>query len=200
MSTLALAVLLGAQAQAAGAAHPRAAPPGLSWEEADALGRKLLALDERRKARRDAARETVTVSEGEINSYLNLKARVPDGISRLVVHIESERVAATAVVDVDRLQGKPASASWSPFALASGPVQVALKGRLVSREEGFAAVELEEARLGALPVPAAVVAQLVAAATKGPANPEGIDIFSAFRLPYSMRRVRLVPGRALLDF
>jgi hypothetical protein len=40
----------------------------------------------------------------------------------------------------------------------------------------------------------------VARSTRKPDNPEGVDISAPFRLPYSVRRVRLEPGRAFLDF
>ena len=49
-------------------------------------------------------------------------------------------------------------------------------------------------------VPISVLEQLVLSATKNDANPEGFDIHAPFRLPYSVNRLRLEPGRALLDF
>ena len=49
-------------------------------------------------------------------------------------------------------------------------------------------------------VPTSVLGQLVLSATKSEANPEGVDITAPFRLPYSVNRLRLQPGRALLDF
>jgi len=200
MSALLLVLFLAAQR--APAAAPRPAPPraGLSWEEADALGSKLEALDKRQKSGKAARPETVAVTEGELNSYVNLKVKIPEGISDLALKLDRDQVAATAVVDLDRVQGKPPPSTWSPFTLLTGRVPVVLKGKLVGKEQGFAAFEVEEVRLGALPVPASVLAQLVAAATRSKETPEGVDILAPFRLPYTMKRVRLQPGRALLDF
>jgi hypothetical protein len=41
---------------------------------------------------------------------------------------------------------------------------------------------------------------MVATATRSPRYPSGWDIHAPFRLPYSARRVRLEPGRAVLEF
>ena len=43
-------------------------------------------------------------------------------------------------------------------------------------------------------------AQMVATATRSPRYPNGWDIHAPFRLPYAARRVRLEPGRAVLEF
>lgn len=200
MTTFLVVALLAAQAAFAPAARPAPPRPGLSWEEADALGSKLEALDRRQKNGKTARPETVPVTESEINSYVNLKVKVPDGVTDLEVHLDRDRVAASALVDLDRVQGKPAPSTWSPFNLLAGRVAVALKGRLVNKDEGFAAFEVEEVRLGAVPVPASVFSQLVASATRSKENPQGVDVLSPFRLPYTMKRLRLQPGRALLDF
>jgi hypothetical protein len=183
-------------------AHSRPAPPGLSWVEADKLGATLDALDRRQKNGHTARSETVEVTEGEINSYVNLKANVPEGVTDVKVRIDKDRLAATATVDLDRLPGRPAAASsgWNPFALVSGRVPVSVTGKLAPEGDGFASFQVEEVRLGTLPLPISVLAQLVASATRGPANPQGVDIQSPFRLPYSMKRVRLQPDRALLEF
>ena len=200
MTAFLVLALVAGQAAAATSGRPAPPRPGLSWEEADALGVKLDALDKRQKDGKTARAETVTVTEGELNSYVNLKVKVPDGVSDVELHLDRDRVAATALVDLDRVQGKPASSTWSPFNLLTGRVAVAVKGKLVAKDEGFAALEIEEVRLGALPVPASALEQLVASATRSKDNPEGVDILAPFRLPYTMKRVRLQPGRALLDF
>jgi len=194
--------LLVALLVAQGTAVPRPAPPraGLSWAEADALDVKLEAIDKRQKNGKTARAETVEVSEGELNSYVNLKLKIPEGVSDVALHIDRDRLGATALVDLDKVQAKPASSSWNPMSLLGGKVPVSLRGKLVAQDDGFASVEFEEIKLGALPLPAAALEQLVAAATKSRENPEGMDILSPFRLPYSMKRVRLQPGRALLEF
>jgi hypothetical protein len=198
---VALCVLAGV-APSPSPAHARPAPPGLSWAAAETLGAKLLALDRRQKDGRTARAETVEVTEKEVNSYVNLQANMPEGVSDVKVRFDRDRVAATASVDLDRLPGRPqaASSSWSPFSLLGGRVPVAIRGKLVPQGDGFASFEVEEVRMGSMPLPVSVLEQLVASLTRGRDNPQGVDILSPFRLPYSMKRVRLQPDRALLDF
>jgi len=185
-------------------ARPRPAPPraDLSWAEADALGAKLDALDKRQKNGRTARAETIQITQGEANSYVNLAARVPDGVTNVMLTFERDHVTATATVDLDRIPGKAgaATSSWNPFSLVSGKVPVSLSGKLVSEGDGFASFQVEDVRLGSFPLPVSVLAQLVASATRGHDNPQGVDILSPFRLPYTMKRVRLQPARALLEF
>jgi hypothetical protein len=184
---------------------PRPAPaqPGLSWADADALKQKLLLLDTRHRNRKIVAGEKVQVSETELNSYINLSmaSQLPPGVTGIEVHFDSERIAAKALVDLERVQGQvPVSSSpWNPFSLLSGRVPVELKGKLTNAD-GFGTFAFEDIRVGALPLPASVLAQAVSSATKTRENPQGFDILSPFRLPYSVRRVRLQPGRAVLEF
>jgi hypothetical protein len=184
----------------AGAQGPAAPRSGLSRDEADALDVKLEAIDKRQKNGRTARAETVEISESELNSYVSLKVKLPEGVTDVAVHLDRERVAATAIVDIEKIQVKQASTSWNPMSLLGGRVPVSIRGKVVSQDDGFAAVEFEEIKLGALPLPPSALEQIVLSATKTRENPEGLDILSPFRLPYSMKRVRLQPGRALLDF
>jgi len=179
------------------------APPGLSWTDADALTRKLAtieslggSLDPRRKPTR------LEVTEAELNSYLNLSlaSQIPPGVADLRVRLHADEVEARAVVDIDRVRGQVEPAgSWGPFAFFGGSVPVELRARLTS-EGGFGSVRIERASIGSMPVPVAVLEQLVASATKTAANPGGFALLTPFRLPYSLRRVRIQPGRVWLDF
>jgi hypothetical protein len=199
MIPLLVAALLTVQGLAA-APRPAAPRAGLSRDEADALDVKLEAIDKRQKNGRTARSETVEISESELNSYVNLKLKMPDGVTDVAVHLDRERVAATAIVDLEKVQAKPASSSWNPMSLLGGRVPVSLRGKLVNQDDGFASIEFEEIKLGALPLAPSALEQIVLSATKNRENPQGLDILSPFRLPYSLKRVRLQPGRALLEF
>lgn len=199
MLCLVAALFVSAQTLAA-TPGPAAPPSGLSRDAADALDVKLEAIDKRQKNGRTARPETVEISESELNSYVGLKVKMPEGVTDVAVHLDRERVAATALVDLEKVQTKPASGSWNPMSLLGGRVAVSVRGKLVNQDDGFASIEFEEIKLGALALPASALEQIVLSATKTAENPLGLDILSPFRLPYSMRRVRLQPGRAFLDF
>jgi hypothetical protein len=170
---------------------------------AESLERKIEDFERRQKARR-VKDETIAVSEGELNSYLNLstKLELPEGIHDVQFLFERERISAAGQLDLDVVRGKQkvGSGPLDPLSLLSGSVPIELNGRLRSEGEGFGAFEIEGVRLGPVSLPVSVLAQIVASATRSPKNPQGFDIQAPFRLPYSLKRVRIQPGRALLDF
>jgi hypothetical protein len=182
---------------------PRPVPrPGLSWAEAEALDRKLGEIERRRAApARRGKTETVTVTQSELNSYLNLTlgSKIPKEVKDLQVTLEHERLQATGMVDLDQVKSKVATSSWNPLLLMGGFVPVLLRGRLVNRD-GFGSIIWEDVRVNAWSMPISLLEEMVARSTRKPDNPEGVDISAPFRLPYSVRRVRLEPGRAFLDF
>lgn len=178
----------------------QAPPPGPSWPAAEALARKLTTI-EARKRQKTRKPETVVVTEHELNSYLNLKlgTDMPTGLSNVQVSMQRERLEATGQVDLDKLDVKKGASPFSPLNLLSGKVPVLLRGRLQSLD-GFGTVQLEEVQLATIPVPMSMLERLVASSTRTASNPQGFDIHAPFRFPYSVRRVRIEPGRALLDF
>jgi hypothetical protein len=177
-------------------------PPAPSWPQANSLTRKLEAIEKRRKDPRPRP-ETVLVTEGELNSYLALTMgpKMPPGITGVQVRLERERVSALGYVDLDRWGQtlKSSSSSFSLLALLGGQVPIELRARIPTND-GFGTLEWEHIRISSLPVPLRALEELVAAWTRTPGQPGGFDIRAPFRLPYSARRIRLEPGRALLDF
>jgi len=195
---LAVAPALSAEG-AQGVARP-AAPAGLSWEESESLARKILAFEQRLRVR-STQRETVTVTQGEVNSFLNLTyaAKMPRGVTGVWIRFDNERIEAQGTVDLDQVGAPKPKSRFSIMSMLSPAVPILLRGRLVN-QDGFGTLQWEEIRLSALPLPLGALSQMVAAATKSARYPNGVDIQAPFRLPYAARRVRLEPGRAILEF
>ncbi|HET9316509.1 MAG TPA: hypothetical protein VFQ51_13030 [Vicinamibacteria bacterium] len=201
MKVVALVVAAGAVVGSASVrAQAQAPASGPTVAAAESLARKLTAIEARK---REKARKpgTVEVTEHELNSYLNLKLKedMPTGISDVQVSMQRERLQATGQVDLDKLDVKKGASPFSPLNLLSGKVPVLLRGRLQS-QDGFGNVQIEEVQLATIPVPISVLERLIATSTRNERNPEGFDINAPFRFPYSVKRVRIEPGRALLDF
>ena len=178
------------------------ARPGLSWAEADSLSRKLAVIEERHNQQKARKSAPVQVTQGELNSYLNLSyaSELPRGVSNVEVRFGSGRIEAKGYVDVDQVKGSvPSSSSWGALSFLTGQVPIELSGKLVN-QDGFGTVELESAYVASIRVPVTVVEQMVASSTKSEKHPEGYDIHSPFRLPYSVSRVRIEPGKATLEF
>jgi hypothetical protein len=197
VASLAVGSSTGAFAQA-----PPAAPP-LSAAAAQTLAKKLATIEKRgrNKPKGSGKAETVVVSEHELNSYLNLTLRqdLPKGVSDVHFAIQRERLEATGQLDLDSLELNRGGSPFSPLALLSGKVPVLLRGRLQSLD-GFGTIQIEEAQLATIPVPLSLLERIVTSSTRNAQNPEGFDITAPFRFPYTLRRVRLEPGRALLEF
>jgi hypothetical protein len=195
-------LFLAADAPPRGANVPRSVPkrPGLSWQEADSLSRKLAVIEERQKTQsRD--RQTIQVTQGELNSYLNLAyaAQLPKGLTDVDVRFGRERIDAKGMLDIEQVRGVAAPPAWSPLSLLGGQVPVEIGGRLVNAD-GFGTIEWDSVYVASIRVPISVLEQMVVSATKSDKHPDGVDIHAPFRLPYSVNRVRVEPGRAVLEF
>jgi hypothetical protein len=192
-----VAAAAGAQAMPTA---PRSGP--LSWDQANSLTRKLESIEKRRmeKSRKP---QSVLFTQGEVNSYLNLTyaEKLPKGLKDVEVRLDRDRILAKGLVNIDRVKGKVGNGggSWGPLSFLSGDVPVEIMGKLISKD-GFGTIQWETVYLSSMRLPVSALEQLVLSATKTDANPEGFDIHAPFRLPYSVNRVRLEPGRALLDF
>jgi hypothetical protein len=197
-------VLLGLlAAQTTPAQDPRPAPArrDLSWAEADRLTQALAQVEARFQAGGSPARDPLVVTERQVNSYVNLTlgAQHPPGLDALEVKLLPERVLLRANVDLARLPIQRPAGAWSPLDLLSGVVPVELLGRLASGA-GALRVELEDARLGGVGIPPSLVAQIVTASTRSSRNPEGVDPALPLSLPYGIQRLRLLPGRVVVEF
>ena len=125
---------------------------------------------------------------------------MPRGFSDVAVRLETERIQATGVLDLEKVRDKmPNLTPLSPLYWLSGRVPVLLRGRVVN-DDGFASIEWEDVRVGNVPVPVSLLHQIVSSTTKSDEHPAGFDIRAPFALPYSVRQVRVQPGRAYLDF
>jgi hypothetical protein len=192
-------LLLGSQAPPAPESRPAPPRAGLSWQEADTLARKIQEVEELKRTGKPVPRQTVQVTEAQLNSYLNLTlgTRTLKGVQDLDVRFERERLAAHALVDLDRL---PIKGSLGFFGnLLGGSVPVELRGRMPNRD-GQGTIDVEELRLSGYSMPKSVLAQIVSASTKSSENPSGFDINAPFKLPYDVRSVRFEPGKAVVEF
>lgn len=172
-----------------------------SWDQAKSLTQKLEAI-EKRRMERSRKRQTVLFTQGEVNSYLNLAyaEKLPKGVRDVEVRLDRERMMVKGLVNIDRVKGKVSEGGgWSPLSFLSGDVPVEATGKLRGKD-GFGQVVWETVYVGGVRVPISALDQMVRSGTKSEENPEGFDIQAPFRLPYSVDRLRLEPGRALLDF
>ena len=203
MSPLTAGLVLVVLAQAPAPVPVRKAPPpGLSWEEADFVAATVARVERRLAAGRPASRQAIVVTERQLNSYVNLSlaARIPPGVSGLGFRFEKDRVGARAMLDLDRLKGQlPEGGAPSLLAFLGGTVPAEIRGRLPN-EGGKGRIEVEQASVAGVSLPASVLAEVVAMATRSERRPRGLDLLAPFDLPWTARRVRFEPGRATFEF
>ncbi len=178
------------------------APPGLSWDDADAVATTVIRLERRLRSGRSASDETVVVSERQLNSFVNLSlaGTLPPEVSGLMLQLERDRLGAHAMLDLDRVKEKlPKGATSGMLMFLTGTVPVEVVGR-VSSANGTGRVEIEQASVAGVSLPASMLSQIVSLSTRTRTRPGGLDILAPFPLPWTARQVRLEPGRALVDF
>jgi len=184
-------------------AETPAADSTVSLVEAHAMVEKLASLEKRAKLGKAPRKTPMAVSEAEINSYVNLTrgSELPKGLSDVIVRFERDRLVARGLLDLEQLRGRGLLTEGLDGYLGflSGKVPVEVTGRQLIVSEGVGAFAIDDARLATFPVPVTVIERLAVWATTSAENRKGFDIHSPFRLPYALRRVRLEPGRALLD-
>jgi hypothetical protein len=201
LAPLALAVL-AVQAASLGDSVRPAAPVGLSWEDADQVAETVARLERRLKAGKPASRQPIAVTERQVNSYvrLSLASRIPPSLSGLSFRFEPGRLVADGVLDLDAVRSKiPPSGPGTLLSFLSGTVPIALKGRFQGAN-GQGRMEVEEALVAGISLPQALLAQMVAQATKSTKQPQGFDLLAPFALPWTARSVRLEAGRAVVEF
>ena len=168
--------------------------------DADQLLRKIAVMATNGLAAKPSPRRT-TVTESELNSFLEFHARdeMPPGVLDPIVTIEEAgRLRGRALVDLDEVKKANAGeGGLGMLALLSGRVPVEATGTLRSAN-GVAQFQLEEATVSGVPVPKALLQQVVSYYSRSPENPEGINLEAPFPLPVNIRQIETLRGQAIV--
>jgi hypothetical protein len=168
--------------------------------DADQLLRKIAIMATNGLAAKPAPRRTA-VTEGEVNSFLEFHARseMPPGVLEPVVVIEEAgRLRGRALVDLDELKKANAGdGTLGMLGMLSGRVPVEATGTLRS-SNGVAQFQLEQALVSGVPVPKALLQQVVSYYSRSPEYPEGINLEAPFPLPANIRQIETLKGQAIV--
>src|SRR6476661_5525147 len=132
------------------------------------------------------------VSDAEVNSYLRYLAadQIPVGIVEPVLSALGDgRVSGRAVVDLDAVRKQKQRGWLDPLAYMGGQLPVTAAGRLTTKD-GKGQFELESAEIKGLPIPKAVLQELLSYYSRTAENPAGIDMDAPFELPARIREIR----------
>jgi hypothetical protein len=171
-------------------------------EEADAAAAKFeriaAAFEEERPA--NAAPLTTTISEREINSYLELEGPnfLPEGIASPRFTLgDGGRVRARAIVDLDVWGSGRERSLFDPLSFLTGDVEVIATGK-IEASDGQGVVRYESATVGGISVPKVLAQELVRFYTRSPDFPSGIAFDQPYALPSGVRAVSVRSGEATL--
>ncbi len=197
MSGPARVFIVPALALALGAGSPGVAQDGrASSARADSqrLLQKLTLIVDHGNRPGPASLRTV-ITERELNAYLVLDGAVdlPVGVTRPNIALLGERrVSGSAVVDLDAVRAQHKSTGMlDPMNFLAGKLPVSASGLLEARD-GRARLQLESASVAGIPVPRAVLREVVAYYTRSPDYPRGVDIDQPFPLPARIKVIDVV--------
>ena len=175
----------------------------VSRQQADSFAKKVAIIAQQGstppRASVTSAKRTV-LSETEVNSWFTYRAQplIPRGVtSPKVTIIGNGRVMGLATVDLDAVSKERSSGTFDLWNLVGGRVPVAVTGVLETKG-GRGRFDLQSATLGGVPVPKALLQELVSYYSRTPDNPAGVRIDSPFLLPARIQQIEVGPGQAVV--
>ena len=194
----AAAALCALGATVLGAAAGQAA---LTKREADSLEKKLNAMLARGAQTTASAKALRTpVSDREVNAYFKYQgaATLPTGVVNPNIGIqETGRLTGVVTVDLDAVRKSKVRAWTDPLAYISGMLEVRLAGKLTAAN-GKGQFALESATLAGVPMPKALLQELVWYYTRTAESPNGFNLDQPFDLPQKVRQVDFQRGTAVI--
>jgi hypothetical protein len=141
------------------------------------------------------------VTQDELNSWFAFRAKtfLPNGVIQPEVTIVGQgRLAGQAIVDLDTVARRRSSGgAFDPWALIGGRVPVKVAGILHTRN-GTARLEIESAEVSGLPVPPALLQELVSFYSRSPERPAGLRLDDTFAMPAGIRQIEVGQGQAVI--
>jgi hypothetical protein len=194
---LATAVVVGLHARVS--APLEAAAAAASRQQADALARKISQITQRGAATPVPGARRTEVTEDELNSWFVYRGRpyLPSGVSNPSVNMLGDgSMRGVATVDLEAI-GRRKSRGGGMLDLWSylgGKVPVAVTGTLRT-QDGRGRFEMQSAQIGGLPVPKALVQELVSAYT---ADDKGVSLDASFELPARIKYIDVGRGQLVV--
>jgi hypothetical protein len=169
-----------------------------SRQQADSLARKITLITQRGAQGAAPAVRRTEVSEDEINSWFAFRGQqyLPSGVSSpSVTMLGDGTVRGVATVDLEavgkrRSSGGGALDIWSYL---GGKVPVSVTGTLRARD-GRGQFEMKSAEVAGVPVPKALVQELVSVYTSSPDDKKPVSLDSSFELPAKIRSIDVGRG------
>ncbi len=171
----------------------------VSKEDAERFQAKLTKIVEFGNAKPSAkasSKRSTAVTDIEVNSYIRLKAadQIPVGVTEPeLTAVGDGRVAGRAIVDLDAVRKQKQRGWLDPLAYLGGQLPITAAGHLTTKD-GKGQFVLESAEVKGVPIPKAVVQELLSYYSRTPEKPGGIDMDAPFELPARIKEIRVGSG------
>ncbi|MEO5762461.1 MAG: hypothetical protein ABIR28_09135, partial [Vicinamibacteria bacterium] len=179
-----------------------AAPKALSRDLSDAFGRKLTILEKYEHNPR-TKRSPVVVYESELNSYVRfaLSDKIPRGVRDIRIVFRAGRLEVRGVANLSEFSElkEKAAGGTALLSFLSGEMAIEIVADFKS-DRGFGQFELVSAQVGPIPLSASILGDIIARATVDSSRPSGFDVRAPFRLPYSVKRIRVQQALATIEY
>lgn len=172
-----------------------------SRQHADSLARKITLITQRGAQGPASGARRTEVSEDEVNSWFVFRGRpyLPEGVTNpTVAMIGDGTMRGVATVDLEALGRRRSKGGmldlWSYL---GGKVPVAVTGTLRARD-GQGQFEMKAAEVAGVPVPKALVQELLSVYTASPDQKKPLGLESSFELPARIRSIDVGRGQLVV--
>jgi len=176
------------------------AAPQISREQGNSLARKIDAINENAAAKVSSPKRTA-ITEPELNSYLafNIKEKIPRGLAQPQIRMIGDgQLAGRVFVDMDDFRrGRSSGGIVDPLNYISGQVPLTARGVLTTRN-GKGQFQLTGAEMNGVPLPKAIVQELVSFFSRTANNPNGFNLDEPFNLPAKIRDIMVNPAESVV--
>jgi hypothetical protein len=141
------------------------------------------------------------ISETEVNTWFAMRGGdvLPEGVRAPALTLQgSNRVSGVAVVDLDVIARQRNSGGLlDPWNYLGGRVPVSVTG-VVHTRDGRGRFELQQAEISGVPVPRAVIQEVVAWYSRSDTYPQGLRLDDEFALPAQIRHLEVGRGQLVV--
>lgn len=178
-----------------------------SRQQAAAMAKKIAVIKQHSQASQatraqgKAAARRTPVTEGELNSWFAYSEEpvLPTGVVDPQVTILADgRMRGEATVDLETFSKRRSSRSaLDPWNFLGGRVPVVVTGTLKTKD-GQGRFEMDEAHLSGIPVPNALLQELVSYYSRSSSQPQGIRLDGEFPLPANIKQIEVGQGQFVI--
>ena len=171
-----------------------------SRQQADSLARKITQITERGSQTAPAGVRKTEVSEDEVNSWFVYRGRpyLPDGVTNPTLAMIGDGTMRGAVtVDLESVGKQKSGGGGLDLLSYLGKVPVEVIGTLRAHD-GRGQFEVKSAEVAGVPVPKAVLQQLLSRYASSPDDKKPISLDASFELPAKIRSIDVGRGQLVV--